>query len=159
QRGNDEAAQVLSALNEMQSKLRTQIETERAVAAENTRIRQALDKVSTSVVLADGNHQIIYLNETAQTTFARSQQEIRKSLPSFDAHRLRGSSMDSLTIDPAQQRRLLDTLSGSDVQERVLGACTFRTISNPVVSDTGERIGTVMEWTDRTPEVAVEKEM
>jgi methyl-accepting chemotaxis protein len=54
---------------------------------------------------------------------------------------------------------MLETLSGSDVQERVLGGCTFRTISNPVVSDKGERIGTVVEWTDRTPEVAVEKEM
>jgi methyl-accepting chemotaxis protein len=159
QHGNDEAAQVLNALGEMQSKLRTQIETERAVAAENTRIRQALDKVSTSVVLADGHHQIIYLNETAQTTFARSQHEIRKSLPGFDAHRLRGSSLDSLSTDPGQQRRTLDSLSGSDAQERLLGACTFRTISNPVVSDKGERIGTVVEWTDRTPEVAVEKEM
>src|SRR5882757_10391189 len=151
QSGNDEAAQVLGALGEMQSKLRTQIETERAVAAENTRIRQALDKVSTSVVLADGHHQIIYMNETAQTTFARSQHEIRKSLPGFDAHRLRGASLDSLSLDPGQQRRALETLSGSDSQERLLGACTFRTISNPVVSDKGERIGTVMEWTDRTP--------
>jgi methyl-accepting chemotaxis protein len=159
QHGNDEAAQVLTALSEMQGKLRTQIETERAVAAENTRIRQALDKVSTSVVLADGQHQIIYLNETAQTSFARSQLEIRKSLPGFDSHRLRGSSLDALSVDPGQQRRMLDTLTGSDVQERVLGGCTFRTISNPVISDKGERIGTVMEWTDRTPEVAVEKEM
>lgn len=144
QNGHDEAAQVLSALNEMQSKLRTQIDSERAVAAENTRIRQALDKVSTSVVLADGHHQIIYLNETAQTTFARNQHEIRKSLPGFDAHRLRGSNLE---------------VFGPDTPERQLGGCTFRTISNPVVSDKGERIGTVMEWTDRTPEVAVEKEM
>jgi len=159
QSGQDEAAQVLTALDVMQSKLRTQIETERAVAAENTRIRQALDKVSTSVVLADGHHQIIYLNETAQSTFSRNQHEIRKSLPTFDAHRLRGSNLDTLSTDPGQQRRTLDALSGSDMQERQLGACTFRTISNPVVSDKGERIGTVMEWTDRTPEVAVEKEM
>src|SRR4051794_12653375 len=159
QNGHDEAAQVLTALDVMQGKLRTQIETERAVAAENTRIRQALDKVSTSVVLADGQHQIIYLNETAQTTFARNQHEIRKSLPGFDAHRVRGSNLDVLSTDPGQQRRTLDTLSGSDTQERVLGGCTFRTISNPVLSDKGERIGTVMEWTDRTPEVAVEKEM
>jgi methyl-accepting chemotaxis protein len=158
QNGQDEAAQVLTALGEMQSKLRTQIETERAVAAENTRIRQALDKVSTSVVLADGNHQIIYLNETALSTFTRNQHEIRKSLPTFDAHRIKGSSLDSLSSDPGQ-RRALDTLSGSDTQERQLGLCTFRTISIPVVSERGERIGTVMEWTDRTPEVAVEKEM
>jgi methyl-accepting chemotaxis protein len=157
--GTDEAGQVLRALHEMQGKLRTQIETERAVAAENTRIRQALDKVSTSVVLADSHHQIIYLNDTAQATFARSQLEIRKSLPHFDPNRLKGSSLDVLSADPGQQRRVLDTLSGSDVQERVLGACTFRTVANPVISDKGERIGTVMEWTDRTPEVGVEKEM
>ncbi len=157
--GTDEAGQVLRALHEMQGKLRTQIETERAVAAENTRIRQALDKVSTSVVLADAHHQIIYLNDTAQASFARNQHEIRKALPNFDPQRLKGSSLDSLSPDPAHQRRVLEALSGSDVQERALGACTFRTVSNPVISDKGERIGTVMEWTDRTQEVGVEKEM
>ncbi len=157
--GTDEAGQVLQALDEMQSKLRTQIETERALAAENTRIRQALDKVSTSVVLADAQHQIIYLNDTAQATFARSQHEIRKTLPTFEPLRLRGSSLDTLSADPGQQRRILDSLSGSDVQERTLGACTFRVVSNPVVGEKGDRIGTVMEWADRTQEVGVEKEM
>ena len=157
--GTDEAGQVLRALHEMQDKLRTQIQTERAMAAENTRIRQALDKVSTSVVLADAHHQIIYLNETAQATFARNCQEMRKSLPTFDPQHLRGASLDSLSVDPGQQRRVLDTLSGSDIQERALGACTFRTVANPVINETGERIGTVMEWTDRTQEVGVEKEM
>jgi methyl-accepting chemotaxis protein len=45
------------------------------------------------------------------------------------------------------------------MHERALGACTFRTVANPVRNDKGERIGTVVEWTDRTQEVAVEKEM
>jgi methyl-accepting chemotaxis protein len=50
-------------------------------------------------------------------------------------------------------------LTGSQEQERTLGSLTFRIVSNPVVGDKGERIGTVMEWTDRTQEVGVEKEM
>ncbi|HEY3786324.1 MAG TPA: methyl-accepting chemotaxis protein [Steroidobacteraceae bacterium] len=157
--GTDEAAQVLSALSEMQEKLRTQIETERAVAAENTRIRQALDKVSTSVLLADGQHRIIYLNDTAQATFGRNQGEIRQALPGFEAQQLKGASLETLAADPAQHRRMLDSLAGTDVQERKLGACTFRIVSNPVIGASGERIGTVVEWTDRTPEVAVEKQM
>ncbi|MGH8210856.1 MAG: methyl-accepting chemotaxis protein [Steroidobacteraceae bacterium] len=157
--GTDEAAQVLQALDEMQGKLRTQIETERSFAAENSRIRQALDKVSTSVVLADAHYQIIYVNDTAQAMFTRNQHEIRKTLPSFDAARLRGASLDALSIDPSHMRRVLDSLSGSDRQERILGACTFRTVANPVLNDKDERIGTVVEWTDRTQEVAVEKEM
>ena len=155
----DEAGQVLRALDEMQTKLRTQIENERAVAAENTRIRQALDKASTSVVLADEKHQIIYVNETAQASFTRNAQEIRATLPNFDPARMRGSSLDSLSADPGSQRRLLDNLKSVDVQERVLGDFTFRTVTNPVIGERGERLGTVMEWSQRTQEVRVEKEL
>ena len=157
--GTDEASQVLGALQAMQGTLRTQIETERAVAAENSRIRHALDKASTSVLLADGQHRIIYLNDTAQMTFARAQGEIRKTLPGFDAQRLPGSSLDALAADAGRERHALDALTGSQEQERTLGSLTFRIVSNPVAGDKGERIGTVMEWTDRTQEVGVEKEM
>jgi methyl-accepting chemotaxis protein len=157
--GTDETGQVLKALDEMQSKLRTQIATERSFAAENTRIRQALDKASTSVVLADEHHQIIYVNETAKSSFARNAQEIKASLPDFDPARLRGSKLESLSPDPARQRHLLETLSGAEVQEQVLGDFTFRTVTNPVKGDRGERLGTVMEWSQRTQEVRVEKEL
>jgi len=157
--GTDEAGLVLRALDDMQGKLRTQIENERLVAAENARVRQALDKVSTSVVLADAQHRIIYLNDTANVTFTRSQYEIRQSLPAFEAQKLRGSSLEALSTDPARERRELDSLSGSHASERELGACTFRTVTNPVLDESGARIGTVVEWTDRTQEVAVEKEM
>ena len=157
--GTDEAGQVLLALDEMQGKLRNQIDAERAVAAENTRIRHALDRASTSVVLADAQHQIVYLNDAAQASFTRNQPEIRKILPTFDAGRLRGSTLDALATHPAQERRILDTLSGADVQERVLGEFTFKTISNPVLDEKGARLGTVMEWTQRTQEVRVEKEL
>ena len=155
----DEAGHVLRALDDMQGKLRSQIETERAVAAENTRIRQALDRASTSVVLADAHHQIVYLNDAAQASFTRNQPEIRKVLTTFDAGRLRGSSLESLSQDPAHQRRILDTLASADVQERVLGEFTFKTITNPVLDESGARLGTVMEWTQRTQEVRVEREL
>jgi methyl-accepting chemotaxis protein len=157
--GTDEANQVLRALDRMQGTLRTQIETERAVAAENSRIRQALDKASTSVLLADSQHRIIYLNDTAQTTFARTQHEIRQSLAGFDPLALQGTSLDALSSDPAGERVRLDSLRGSEVHDRELGALSFRTVSSPVIGANGERIGTVMEWTARTQEVAIEKEM
>ena len=82
----------------MQSAFRTQIETEREVAAENSRIRHALDKASTGVLLADAQHQIIYLNDAAQMTFARGQGEIRTSLAAFDAQSLRGSGLNTFPL-------------------------------------------------------------
>ena len=156
---DDEAGQVLQALAAMQEKLRAQIEADRAVAAENSRVRHALDKASTCVVLADAEHRIIYLNDAAQATFERNATDIRSSLPDFDAARLRGSSLAALSADPAAERRTLDALTAERVEERTLGGLCFRTVTNRVTGERGERLGTVMEWTPRTQEVRVEQEL
>jgi len=158
-RREDEAGQVLRALALMQDKLRGQIENERAVAAENSRVRHALDRASTCVVLADAAHRIIYLNDAAQATFERHAARIRSSLPAFEAARLRGSSLETLSADAAGERRVLDALGSERVEERTLGGLVFRTVTNPVTGERGERLGTVMEWTQRTQEVRVEEEL
>jgi methyl-accepting chemotaxis protein len=155
----DEAGQVLQALAAMQDQLRAQIENERAMAAENSRVRHALDKASTSVVLADAEHRIIYLNDAAQATFERHAAELRGDLPAFDAARLRGASLESLSADPAGERRALEALAGERVEERTLGGLSFRTVTNRVTGEHGERLGTVMEWTQRTQEMRVEQEL
>jgi methyl-accepting chemotaxis protein len=158
-RRDDEAGLVLQSLASMQDKLRAQIEADRAVAAENSRVRHALDKASTCVVLADAEHRIIYLNDAAKATFERHAAEIRTTLAAFDAARLRGSSLEALSADPAEERRTLDALTAERVQERTLGGLCFRTVTNRVSGERGERLGTVMEWTQRTQEVRVEQEL
>ena len=54
-----------------------------------------------------------------------------------------------------QLLRLTETRAG----EFVLGGRTFGIVANPVFADDGTRLGTVLEWADRTEEVAVEKEV
>jgi methyl-accepting chemotaxis protein len=157
--GADEAGQVLAGLRIMQDKLRLQIETERAAASENARIRQALDRVSTSVVLADAAQTIIYINDVAAGMFGRTQTQISRTLPGFSAARLLGGSLDLLAQDPVQQHRVVDHMNGSQVQDVKLGDCAFRIVISAVVGRDGQRIGTVMEWTERTPEVAVESQL
>ena len=148
-----------AALDEMQGKLRTQIETERAVAAENTRIRQALDKASTSVVLADEQHQIIYVNDVAQASSPATRRKSARHCRTSTRPACAARASSTLSPDPTSQRRLLDNLTGLDIQERMLGEFTFRTVDNPVIGDQGERLGTVMEWSQRTQEVRVEREL
>ena len=155
----DELGQVLKALAAMQAKLRAQIENERAVAAENSRIRQALDKASTGVLLADAQHRIIYVNEAAETGFTRHAAELRRSLTGFDPAKLRGSSLEALSSSPAQERRVLDGLHAVRTEERAFGALNFRITTSPVTGERGERLGTVMEWTERTQEMRVEQEL
>jgi methyl-accepting chemotaxis protein len=154
----DELGQVLGALASMQSKLQAQLADERKLATENVRIRQALDKTSTGVVLADTSHKIIYLNDSARTGFADHASEFR-SLPNFSAEHLLGASLESLSPSPAEERRALDNLSGQRLEDRSYGNLVFRITTNPVRDPQGTRLGTVMEWKLRTQEVLVEQEM
>ena len=157
--GSDEPAQVLSALREMQGRLGAQLDAERTSATANRRIRQALDKVATSVILADAGHRIIYLNDAARATFLRAQAEIRRSLPAFDAAQLEGLQLEALSSDPARYRHFLEGLTGSHTHDLKWGRCCFRTISSAVRDGAGERIGTVVEWLDLTAERAIESEI
>ncbi len=155
----DELGQVLGALASMQDKLRTQLDNERLVAAENARIRQALDKASTGVLLADAAHKIIYLNESARTGFLEHAANFRGVLPGFDATALLGSGLESLSSSPADERRALDTLASERLEERTYGSLHLRVTTNPVLDQHGVRLGTVMEMKERTQEVRVEQEM
>ena len=155
----DELGRVLSALGSMQEKLQVQLENERMLAAENARIRQALDKTSTGVLLADGSHRIIYLNQAARAGFARHAAEFASVISRFDAERLQGAALDSLATAPAIERQALDALRTERIEERSYGSLHFRVTTNPVLDHDGARLGTVMEWKERTQEVRVEQEM
>jgi methyl-accepting chemotaxis protein len=157
--GADEVAQVLRALDDMQGKLRARIETERAQAQENARVRAALDNVSSNVMVADPAFNIIYTNPAVRSMLSEAESDIRKDLPQFSAASVMGSPIDVLSKNPAADRRLYQDLRGGNTSEVTLGRRTFRVVANPVADANGNRAGTVFEWTDRTQEVGVEAEM
>ena len=128
-------------------------------SAENARIRQALDNVTTNVMVADRDLNIVYMNHTVRAMMAAAQSDIRKDLPGFDVERLLGTNIDGFHRNPAHQRNLLGGLSKTFTSQLKLGGRTLRIIANPVIDERGERLGTVVEWADRTEEVRVEEEM
>ncbi len=157
--GADEVAQVLRALDDMQGKLRAQIEAERAQAEENARVRAALDNVSSNVMVADPNFKIIYTNPAVRAMLNEAEGDIRKDLPQFSSANVMGSSVDVLSKNPTADRRVYQDLRGANTSEVTLGRRTFKVVANPVTDSHGARAGTVFEWTDRTQEVGVEGEM
>jgi methyl-accepting chemotaxis protein len=56
-----------------------------AAAQRNLRIKTALDRCTTNVMIADTDFNIIYLNETVSAMMQRNEAELRKVLPQFDA--------------------------------------------------------------------------
>ena len=128
-------------------------------AEENARIRNALDKCSTNVMIADAANHIIYMNETMQQMMQRNESELRKTLPQFDAHRLIGQCIDIFHKNPAHQTGMLAALRSTHRAQIMVGQLTFSLIANPIVNAAGQRIGTVVEWNDRTQEVSIENEV
>ena len=130
-----------------------------AVAAENSRVRQALDTCSTNVMIANADGHIIYMNHSVTQMMQRNEAGLRKSLPQFDARRLIGANFDSFHRNPGHQRNLLAHLKGEYKTEIQVSGMTFSLVANPILDEQGQRLGTVVEWKDRTGEVAAEREM
>lgn len=156
---DDELSKVLLQLKMMQIKLGFEVEDMKRTANEATRIKIALDSVSTNVMIADNNRNIIYMNASIYPMFQNAQEELRKELPSFDVDKLLGGNIDQFHKNPEHQKKLLATFTSEFKAEIHVGERTFLLVANPVINEHGERLGSVVEWTDRTAEVAVEKEV
>ncbi|MDD2814426.1 MAG: methyl-accepting chemotaxis protein [Thiotrichaceae bacterium] len=155
----DEVGQLLQALDEMQQQLRARIAEEKRIADEALRINQALDSVTTGVLIADNQNNIIYLNAAAKTMFRQEAEKIRKELPNFDPERLINHSVDVLHKNAQSHRELLRTLQDVKHGKLDLDALTIEYTVAPVINAHGERLGIVKELNNRTLEVATEQEI
>ena len=64
-----------------------------------------------------------------------------------------------MTREPAVLRGVIERLTEIVTRQEVIGGRTMKTIMSPMKDDTGRRLGTVLEWFDRTQEVATESEL
>jgi len=134
-------------------------EEELRIANENAQVKQALDSVSTSAMIADVNGNIVYMNRAVEEMMRSVESDLRTVLPNFNASKLMGANIDTFHKNPAHQRSMLSSLSQTYKTQIEVGGRTFGLIANPVFNDKKERLGTIVEWNDRTAEVKAEKEV
>lgn len=121
-------------------------------------IKQALDVTTTSVMMADETNTIVYTNTALDQMMRASESDIRAVLPNFNADNLVGKSMDTFHRKPEHQKSIINQLNSTFSTEIKVGERTFSLIANPI-RKSGVRVGTVVEWKDRTNEVTVENEI
>ncbi len=129
------------------------------VARENLRIRTALDNVTTNVMIADGERNIVYANKPLLAMLAEAQADLRRDLPSFDVATLMGANIDVFHKQPERQARMLAELSSTFSTQIRVGGRIMRLVINPILDGDARRQGFVVEWADRTGEVEVEQEL
>lgn len=155
----DEIGDLMRALKVMQIKMGFDVNDTKQRGNAMARIKVALDNVNSCVMMADNRGEIIYVNNAVVDMMSNAQDEIRTELPDFDADKLEGSNFDVFHKKPEHQQQLIASLKTSYATRIEIGGRTFDLAANPVVNDAGERLGTAVEWVDRTNEVAVEKEV
>lgn len=128
----------------------------RVIADENARIRQALDSASSNVMLADENNVITYMNKTVSEMFVEAESDIKQDLPAFEARALVGKSMDVFHKNPGHQQHVIANLTSTIESEATVGGRTYAITTTPLIGEGGKRLGTVVEWLDRTLALSIE---
>ncbi len=147
-------AQITAAMDATRDALSAAAEA----AVTNLRVKNALDNVTTNVMIADNDGNIRYWNESLKEMLTGAEADIRKALPQFDVRTVIGTNFDQFHKNPAHQRNLLGQLRTTHRVEIAVGGRTFLLIANPIVNEQGERLGSVVEWKDRTHELTLENE-
>jgi methyl-accepting chemotaxis protein len=139
--------------------LKETMEREQARSEENARIRVALDSIGAGALLAGTDGRILYVNEFAMHIFQRRSAEIRQVVPSFEARNLPGRPLESLAGMRGFNASEVLNVSSARQADLVAGRASLRIVSSPVIDAGGKRLGTIVQWQDRTDEVAAEDEI
>ena len=147
------------ALSDMISKLRERQDVERRAAAEVKRladetsaIANALDAASSAVMMTDRDHVISYANRAMRTLFTDAEAAIASAAKGFTAESMVGFHFGTLypmATPPVQAFEV----------ERSYGGRSFLLELSPWFDDDGSYRGSVVTWTERTAELAVQKEV
>ncbi len=144
----NEAADLIHALEHMQENLFGKIVAEKNEAL---KLKVALDNVTSNVMLAGPKGEILYLNKAVEQFFRERESLIQEVLPGFQVDELVGGNIHNFHRDPAAIQRILDNMDANGHQSTVhLVGRIFEQIFIPVFTESGERLGTIAEWHDKT---------
>ena len=154
-----ESGELMRMVKSIQIKLGFEVNDAKQKAQRAERIKVALDNVSSSVMMADNNGNIIYVNDAVIEMFSTAQEDIRQHVGTFDAGNLLGQSMSIFDIEQGHEQSLLDALRSPFDSKLSMGSRRFNLIAAPVIEADGTRLGSVIEWSDVTQELAAQADV
>lgn len=154
---NDELGKALQGLQSMQIQQGFNVAEAQRLANDNLRIRIALDCVSSNLRIAGDDGVVMYANRGLLTTLRQIEGGLREQQPNFRVDGFVGSNIGSFYQDPEAALKAMRELQTTRQSELNIGGRIYNVITNPIVNDRGERLGTVGEWVDRTAELTAQR--
>jgi methyl-accepting chemotaxis protein len=149
----DEAGALVESLARMQERLRERLARDAVSAAENARVRIALDKAAANIMLADAAGKIVYANDALVALVRLRASDFAAGVRGFNGGTVVGMPLSAF-LDSAGH-----SAAGAAPGDLRFGAATFRVQATPVSDAAGQRAGTVVQWLDRTDEAGTEAEI
>jgi methyl-accepting chemotaxis protein len=111
------------------------------------------------VRIAADDGTIVYINQALRDTLRDNLAGFRQQIPGFEVDKVLGGNVGMFYADPAAALARLRSLKATATTRMVLGGRLFDLCTSPVLSDSGERLGTVGQWTDVTDQVAAQQQV
>ncbi len=147
------------ALASMQKNLNIRIKADQKALADNTRIKQALDNISSNMLVVDVEQNVFYANDAMSEFFVVAENQFKLNNAGFSTLSIKHLNLQQI-LPNAEEK--IKALTSADKEIKVaiqVGSLELLLLANPVLNSEGERLGTVLEWVDRTLELATENEM
>jgi PAS domain S-box-containing protein len=125
----------------------------RSSSVQTTRLLNVLENLSASVMVADNDRNIVYINQALISFLTESESDIQKDLPAFKVDGLVGGNIDVFHKNPEHQKRMIAKMDGLFETTIEVGGVKFDLIAQPIM-DGSKRLGTVVEWRDAADRLA-----
>ena len=157
--GHDEVAKLMMALKRVQIRLGFEFSDTKRIAEESQRVLQALDVAAMPVRIADAQGTMIYVNKALSHILHRDADAFRATLGRFDPDKILGESVGVFYANPEEALTRLRNLRQQVSVRLQLGGRTYDVTTTPIMTASGEQMGTVGQWHDMTEQLAAEAEI
>jgi methyl-accepting chemotaxis protein len=144
-----EKARVTEAMDKVQAAMKAASEA----AAFNQRIRLSLDSLPVCVTVSNAQALLVHATPPAK--------ELLKIFggPGFDTDKFYGNKLSTLFKNPADAGKFDHAVVSGETVDMEIQGRKLRLLARPVHDSSGNPIGRITQWIDRTDEIASEQEL
>lgn len=151
---DNDTAQKLSAANEHAHIVNSLLE----LINKQLSIQEAINHASSSLMIVGLDCQVIEANDSTRSFFNEVAGDYNSNGTHVNPDNLGGCTFNQLF--PLEKHNInLASLDRSCAFDFVVGQRTLHIIINPIINHRGERLGAVVEWSDKTQTLLIESEM
>ncbi len=150
---HDEIGKVMEALKSMQIKLGFDVAESKRITDESLRIKIGLDSSTSAITISGTDTLLIHMTPAAKSLLASI------GGPDFNVEGLYGNSLSKLFNNPEAAAKFDRAAQTGEDVDLFFQDHHLRLAARPIIGESGNSLGRVTQWLDRTAEVEVEQEV